>query len=117
MDVKIENRDIVLSSCGNPVYITSMDELCQRVKIACSVIKGEFPFDRKLGRYPAVIDAKDERAKDKLEMIFKEATFDIPYSDLKVIDVINSDYGITATVEIYCGKKTATTEVTINDKL
>ena len=32
-------------------------------------------------------------------------------------EFINSDYGITATVEIYCGKKTATTEVTINDKL
>ncbi len=115
MDVKIENGDIVLSSCGNPVYIKFMDELCQRVKIACSVIKGEFPFDRKLGRYPTVIDAQDESAKDKLEMIFKEATLDIPYSDLKVIDVAASDKGVKAIIEICCGKSTATTEVTIYD--
>ncbi len=114
MDVKIENRDILLDSCGEPVYINGIEEIAQRVKIVCTLKKGDFVYDRELGRYDIAFDSDEQMLCDKLEMIFKEATIDIPYSNLQVISVQKNDRNIIAKIEITCGIESATTEVTIN---
>lgn len=114
MDVKIDNKDIVLTDCGVPQYIDGIDEIVQRVKIACSVKKGSFLYDRELGSYAHTVDLSQQSALEKLEMIYKEASIDIPYTDLKVLSVNTEDKEKSATIQICCGTKTVTTEVTIN---
>ncbi len=114
MDVKIENMDTALDSCGNCVYINSADELAQRVKIACTVRKGDFLYDRQLGSFAYSVSADDPMLREKLEMIFKEATIDIPYTDLSVLSIDTSKGVITAKIKITCGNSSATTEVEVN---
>ena len=114
MDVKIDNKDTALDGCGNCVYINSVSELAQRVKIACTVKKGDFLYDRQLGRNACSISADDPMLKEKLEMIFKEATIDIPYTDLSVLSADSSKGVITAKIKITCGSSSATTEVEVN---
>lgn len=113
MDVKIKDKDTQMSACGDCVYINAVEEVVQRVKIACSVCKGDFIYDRSLGSYINTVSTADPMLCDKLSMIFKEATIDIDYTDLKVLKVENNK----AIVEITCGGYSATTEVTINAKL
>lgn len=112
MDVKIENKDIALKPNGDTVYISSMDETVQRVKIACSINKGSFIYDRNIGF--DTISTDDEVDKDKLEMIFCEAVIGIPDTVVQVIDAKKSGNRITATLKIQQGDNTAETEVTVN---
>ncbi len=115
MDIKIENMDTVIESNGDPLYISSIEEIAQRVKIACSVKKGSFCYNRELGYFDSDYDIYDDNIKDKLAMIFKEATIDIPYTDLKVLEIKKSEPGYVAKIEIVCADKSATLEVTLHD--
>lgn len=117
MDVKITNKDTHILCGGELYYIDSMQELSQRIKIACSVKKGSFPYDRDLGSNSVLVDTEDERLKEKLSMIFKEATIDIPYTDLRVISVYERDGEMFAYIEITNGINIITTEVSINEQL
>lgn len=114
MDVKIENKDIKISHTGTPLYIDEVEEIAQRVKIACSVRKGSFIYDRELGSYAHTLDVDDEMFIEKLEMIYKEATIDIPYTKLRVVSVDKTAVPVVAYVEVVCGTKSVVTEVTIN---
>lgn len=114
MDAKIDSMDIVLDSCGDCVYVNSVDELAQRVKIACTVRKGDFVYDRQLGSDAHGIYADDPMLIQKLEMIFKEATIDIPYTSLTVLSADTSKGVLSAKVKITCGNHSATTEVEVN---
>lgn len=117
MDVKIENKDILLNSVGEPHYIESFDELCQRVNIACSVKKGSFLYDRGLGYSETELDISDSRICETLSMIFKEATIDIPYTDLRVSRVYEKDGENYAEIEITSGIDIVTTEVKLSGEL
>ncbi len=112
MDVKIKNRDLALDDCGVPIYISSMDELAQRVKIACCGRIGNFIYDRSIGSYAYMLDENDENLEQKLEMIFKEVSIDIPYTDLRVVGV--DTQSSSATIKVFYGTSFATTEVKYN---
>lgn len=117
MDVKIENKDTKILFGGELCYVDSITELCQRVEIACTVTKGSFVYDTQLGSEKADFDPKDERLKEKLAMIFKEATIDIPCTDLSVIEVYEKDGEYFAKIEIVNGIDIIVTEVNIDAKL
>lgn len=117
MDVKIENKDTRILSSGEMDYIDSLAELCQRVEIACTVNKGSFAYDRELGCENGGFDVQDERLKEKLTMIFKEATIDIPCTDLRVLDVYEKDGEYFAKIEIENGIDIILTEVNIHGQL
>ena len=112
MDVKIKNGDLALKNCSTPVYINSLEELAQRVKIACCGKKGGFLYDRSIGSLAYTLDENDERFALKLEMIFKEASIDIPYTDIKVVSVDTENH--TATLKVYYGTSCVMTEVKYN---
>ncbi|MBE6824875.1 MAG: hypothetical protein E7513_05960 [Ruminococcaceae bacterium] len=112
MDVKIENMDMVTKNCSDPLYIEGIEEIAQRVKIACTIKKGNFVYDTSLGSFSHTVDLSDAMAKDKLEMIFKEATIDIPYTSLRVIELDEDNK--KAVVEITYGTDCALTEVIVD---
>lgn len=116
MDIKIENNDIQIQPNGNTVYINGFDEIVQRVKIACTVKKGSFIYDRELG-----VDRGKKNMSDmstqQLEMLFREACINIPYTSLEVVSVDSTDDKTTATIKITCGTQSVTTEVTVNGQL
>lgn len=114
MDVLINSRDIALDSCGNPIYIQGIDEILQRVRIACTVTKGSFSLDRELGRHTLYIDRDDPMLTDRLEMIFLEATVDIPYTTLFVDNLRFEPEHIVATVYVECGDDSGSVEVFID---
>lgn len=117
MDVKIENKDTLILCGGEMQYIDSLQELCQRIAIACSVNKGSFPYDRTLGSDTVTFDTNDSRLNEKLSMIFKEATIDIPYTDLRVTKVYEKGGEFYAVLEIVNGVDIITTEVNVSAKL
>lgn len=117
MDVRIENKDVKIQSTGEMDYVESLEELCQRIEIACTVSKGSFVYDRQLGSENTEFDVNDERLKEKLTMIFKEATIDIPCTDLRVLEINEKDGGYFAKIEIINGIDIIVTEVNIDGKL
>ena len=119
MDVKIENGAIKYSDSCVPQYIDSLDEIVQRVRIACCMKKGDFALDKNLGCFADDLSINDlsiddDLKKDKLTMIFKEATLNIPYSDLEVVECRGENSTIVAKIKISCNDKTAYTEVSID---
>ena len=114
MDVKIEDGAVKYTDSCVPLYINSVDEIVQRVKISCCMKKGDFVLNKNLGYFGGIGDASDEMLKDKLTMIFKEATINIPYSDLEVVECERSDSRIVAKIKISCKDKSAYTEVSID---
>ena len=117
MDVKIFDKDIIINTCGDAQYIADTDELLQRIRIACSVRKGDFVYDRNLGSLAYTLKATDPMLNQKLEMIFKEATVGISYTDLKVTKTEVEKNKIKATVEVYCGDEKSTLEVSVDADL
>lgn len=117
MDAKIENKDTRILPSGEMEYVDSEAELCQRIEIACTVNKGSFAYDRKLGCENGEFEIDDIRLKEKLAMIFKEATIDIPYTDLSVLEVYEKDGEHFAKIEIVNGIDIVVTEVNVDAKL
>ncbi len=114
MDVKIENGAVKYSDSCVPVYISSVDEIVQRVKISCCMKKGDFVLNKNLGCFGGIGDVDDNMLKDKLTMIFKEATINIPYSDLEVVECEREGSKIFAKIKISCKDKSAYTEVSVD---
>ncbi len=114
MDVKIENGAIAVNHCGEPVYIDSIDEIAQRVFVACTVKKGSFVLDKTLGSYAHTVDRNSSLLKEKLTMIFKEATIDIPYDELIVEDVVKNDDTLNVKIRVVCFDESACTEVSLD---
>ncbi len=112
MDVKIENKDIATDSCYSPLYIQGIEEIAQRVKIACTIKKGSFVYDANLGSFAHTVDLSDDMAQEKLEMIFKEATIDIPYTTLRITKLDKGNK--IAVVEVVCGEESVLTEVIVD---
>ena len=117
MDIKIENYDIALSKCNDTVYIDGIEEIAQRVRIACTVEKGAFVYDTSLGRDEIALDLSDELLNQRIEMIFKEACVDIPLSDIKVTDIEKAGSKYRVKIKVICGDESADTEVIIDGDL
>lgn len=111
MDVKIKDRDIVLNSSGGTVYVDDIDEIAQRVLIAANIRKGDFPYNRNLGSNAFSLSASDPLLTEKLEMIIREASLDVPYTDLRVTKTEIENNRIKATVCVYCGEEKRELEV------
>lgn len=111
MDVKIKDKDITTKACGDAVYISGFDEIIQRIKIASTIRKGSFVYDKNFGRCDFDTE-EDELVCQKLEMILKEATIGIGYDDLSVLSYDPDTK--KAVVIVSCCSKTDTVEVTIN---
>lgn len=115
MDAKIKDRDIVLDSCMSPVMCENEDEILQRIAIACSVKKGAFLLDKNLGSFAYTVSLSDPMLCEKLTMIYKEATVDIGYSDLKVIGVDKNKTPAVASLEVKLNSEVFYTEVSVNE--
>lgn len=114
MDVRIDNKDMVINSCGDLCYVQGLDELLQRVKIACSIKKASFRYNRELGCDTDDIDMADPMLKEKLELVFCEATVGLVYDRLTVEKVVLDNDVLKATVNVSYMGQSGTTEVTIN---
>lgn len=114
MDVKIKDLDIVTKACGDALYIDGIDEIMQRIKIACSVKKGSFVYDKTFGSVACTLDFDDPMITQKLEMLFKEACIEVPYTDLSVLSVQKDGDKLKARVKITCHNESGTVEVTVN---
>lgn len=114
MDVKIADKDIALNACGDMTYIDCVDEIAQRVKIACSIRKGDFVYDRNLGSLAHTVRSSDPMLLEKLLMVFREACADIPYTDITVTKTEVENEKITATVDVYCGDDSRSVEVIVD---
>jgi len=115
MDVKIDAFDTKRKPCGDLMYIDSFEELLQRVKIACTITKGSFVYDTSIGCMQISTGDDDTQLLQKLEMVFKEATINIGYDSLNVLEV-DKDRKI-AVVQVKCQDCVGTLEVTIDGKL
>lgn len=117
MDQKISGKDTVIAPSGQPETVDGMDEIVQRVKIACGVRKGAFIYDRALGVDLDGFDPDDEHAAEKLEMLFEEAAVNIPDVSIRVKTVKTDGKSIKAETEIRRKSQTVTTEVETSGEL
>lgn len=115
MDAKIENRDMVIDSTLSPVMCKNEDEILQRIFIACSMKKGSFILDKTLGSFAYTVDLDDPMLCEKLTMIYKEATVEIPYSDLEVVSVDKTKTPPIARIKVLLNSEVFYTEVTVNE--
>lgn len=111
MDVKIVSGDIGVKPCGDALYIDGFDEIKQRVMIACSIKKGDFVYDTKLGT-SSLCDVGDELVCDALEMIIKEATINVDYDNLEVLSFDKNTK--RAVLKLTYKNKSENMEVTFN---
>lgn len=77
MDVKVHDGDINVTSSGDYVYITGLQEAVQRVRIAVTTVKGSFVYDRDLGTDYSGLRIDDPLLPEKLELLWQEACADI----------------------------------------
>lgn len=114
MDIKIKDSDIYLTSSMNTVYIDGIDEIVQRVQIACTAKKGEFAYDRDFGIDLSDIDFESEMLEDILQLRIDEATLDIKNAQITLKSVDKTQDPVMMTLEIEYMGKTRETEVAIN---
>ncbi|MBQ0097927.1 MAG: DUF2634 domain-containing protein [Oscillospiraceae bacterium] len=113
MDVKIENKDIKTLDNGDTVYITGTDEIRQRVKLACSVKKGSFVYDREFGAEVSENIFSFENAKDRLEIILNEAVVNIPDIYVGVVSITDENDAYTVNIRINYKGQDIGTEVIV----
>lgn len=72
-DIKTENGDIVLDSCGNTVRLSGDDELFQRAKTCIAAQKGHFIYDRQLGSELSKVLKDENITAQRAELVINEA--------------------------------------------
>lgn len=73
MDIRINNRDIVILPSGYPETVSGLDEVIQRVRIKLGARKGAFAYDRSLGIDEGSIAANRQNSCSTAESIINEA--------------------------------------------
>ena len=87
-DVKLENGGIVFdSTLKSEKTVEGIDAVLQRIEIALSVDKGDFPYNREMGVYIPNLDLTQERDILNLEMYINEAIYNIYECSCKVLSV------------------------------
>ena len=96
MDIKIDNRDILLDGKNAPVMIDGIQQILQQIKIALAVKKGSFIYDRNMGTELSREVILAENGAKTLQAILYEGLINVDV-DMKV-DYIKNDNNI-----IYAG--------------
>lgn len=99
MDIRLCDGDLFLEE-GECVYIRGIDEAAQRARIACTVKKGSFLYDRELGTDSVSLEKPEEVFLRELQMVFREAIFKVPDTKLFVKAVRKLNKARIACVEI-----------------
>lgn len=107
MDAEIKYGDVSLLSFGDTVRLIGDDELLQRVKIAGTVRKGSFVYNKELGNESYKIDKSDEKALKTAQLLLSEALAQIPNVQMKATDItIYENNSIAIKAEVSCNGNT-----------
>lgn len=118
MDIKVEDKDIVLNTNGSPVMLSGLESAVQRLKLASRVIKGSFVYDRKMGLDVLGKSYMNQEYTNKMiEAMLSEILIDIPNITITVISLEDSLRIKKATCLVTDGFDSIETEVTIFDNL
>lgn len=106
MDVRISDGDVLLSAAGMTEYLCGVHEAAQRVRIAASVDKGSFIYNRALGADYAALDER-QPLTESLDMLIREAAAGAADTEVSVTSADEH----SAVLRITHGGETVTTEV------
>lgn len=109
MDTKIENGGFVMNSRGIPETVSGLEEVLQQIKIALTINKGSYRYNRNLGSRIKEIDLSYEHAEDRLKMTANEALVDSP--GIEIIDAIIGDGYVDFTAATYLGQGNVRIEI------
>ena len=117
MDIKVENKDLVLKDNGLPVMIEGLELAVQQLRFASSVEKGTFVYDRELGLcIPEDIYEKENCLKT-IETMLNEILIHIPGVTVFVKSINRDQEKTTVQVVLKNDYNSIETEVTINENL
>ena len=105
-DVKIKDGDVVVDSTGKYEIISDTDALFQRAEICIGARLGSFIYDRQTGSEIRSINAEDDLAKEKAELVINEALAE--FEDTKAVVL---QYGDVVKLTITIGDESRDTEV------
>lgn len=114
MDVRIVGGDVCPDAAGATGYLCGVHEAAQRVRIAASVKKGSFRYDRSLGTdYAALRDPA--MLTEELDMLIREAAAGTADTGVTVTqaDAVEK----RAVLRITHGGDTITTEVDLHGNI
>ncbi len=115
-DIKIENGGAALTPTNcDEVRLTGTEAVVQRIKIALSLKKGKFPYDKSMGISDAELDLSKERDVKTLEMLINEAICDIWDCKGKILS-LNTE-SMTADMLFIFSDNTYRTEVNLVGKV
>lgn len=117
MDVRLIDGEIYRDSDGNYAYISGMDEMVQRVRIACTVPLGSYIYNRALGIDLCDISPVRETLTERLDLRVKEACVNIDNAYVEVIGTTVNGHDVTAAIAVTGMGETRTTEVTYDGLL
>lgn len=110
MDVKIENYDIVTDNSSAAVMIGGVDEVLQKIRIALTVPRESFAYDRSMGAFSG--EKTDEPAA--VESLINEALLGSRYL-VEVTDAFFGEDGeLVVSLRLSDGIDSTDAEVVIN---
>lgn len=113
MDIKIENKDILLKHSGHPVMVSSTKQVIQQVKIALGLKRGSFIYDRKMGIELDRAMLEKENAVETLQTLIRESLIDDSKADVEVQYIENREEKIYAGIVVTDGYRQEKTEVIV----
>lgn len=112
MDVRIADGDIALTTSGDYIYITGIEEAVQRARISALTMKGDFVYDRELGTDYRGLSADDSMLCEKLDMLIKESCADIDDTRVEVLSCNRES--MTVILKVNYQNEETTTEVDLS---
>lgn len=92
MDILLENKDFYCGENGKPVLINGMEETIQRCKIALTVQKGSFIYDKTFGSELHLMKTiEPEQKKSTAELLVKEALLCIPQVQVIKAEIVEDN--------------------------
>lgn len=116
MDLKLINGDLCFEQ-GEPAVVTGIEEAAQRARIACTVKKNNFLYDRDLGADTSALDRTSPFFERALQMALREAIFPVADTRLTVRSVRNIRGSSTALIEVERAGETKEIEVNLDGNL
>lgn len=117
MDIKVENKDIVLNDNGSPVMIEGIEQGVQQLKLACDVQKGTFVYDREMGLEVSDEIFENPNRNKTIEAMLNELLIDIPNITVSVQSLDYDSDIKKATVTVADGYNSVETEVILYENL
>jgi len=118
MDIKLENKDIVLNANGSPVLISGVECAIQQLQLASRVYKGEFIYDRQMGLDVLGKSYMNKEYTNKMiETMLNEFLISVPDVSVEVLSLEDSLRMKKAICVVTDGFESIETEVIIYDNL